>query len=93
MMHPLKTFFEKLYGQVPNDSSLRLYYWVTAVIFFIPAALSPVFLVAYYVQFGLGYVLTYGLLMLAAVWIFMPLFFRLIMKMNRFLFNEKDRKQ
>ncbi|CAM3833219.1 hypothetical protein [Alkalicoccus chagannorensis] len=87
----LEPLFSKLYGPVPADASLRLYYWVTAVIFFFPAAASPVFFVSYLVQSGPAFAFTYGLLMLFIVWILMPVIFRLIMKMNRFLFNEKDR--
>lgn len=85
-------FFSRLYGPIPENSSLRLYYWVTAGIFFIPVLLSPFFFVSYFIQGGPGYAFTYGLLMLAVVWIVMPVFFRLIMKMNRFLFNATEEK-
>lgn len=87
------SFFSKLYGPVPANASLRLYYWVTAGIFFIPLLLSPFFFVSYMVQGGPGYAFTYGLLMLVVVWIFMPIFFRLIMRMNRFLYKSADDKE
>lgn len=83
-------FFTKLYGPIPENSSLRLYYWVTAGIFFIPVLLSPFFLVSYFLQGGAAYGFSYGLLMIFVVWIVMPVLFRLIMKMNRFLFNATE---
>ncbi|PRO65417.1 hypothetical protein [Alkalicoccus urumqiensis] len=86
----IKRVFTVLYGEIPENSQLRLYYWVTAVVFFIPILLSPLFLISYFVQGGMLYGLVYGSLMLLVVWVGMPLFFRLIMKMNHFLFNEKD---
>lgn len=64
---------------------------MTAFIFFVPAVFSPVFFVIYWVEGGPAYALTYGLLMLLVVWAGLPLFFRLIMKMNYFLYNEKDK--
>ncbi|SDN74552.1 hypothetical protein [Alkalicoccus daliensis] len=84
------TFFTKLYGPVPENSSLRLYYWITAGIFFVPLFLSPFFFISYFLQGGPEYAFTYGLLMLAVVWIFMPIFFRLIMRMNRFLYKSTE---
>lgn len=89
MRHLLLSIFTKLYGPVPSESQ-SFYYWVTAVIFFIPIVLSPLFFFSYWIQSGPGYALTYGLLMLLAVCVGLPLFFRLIMKLTSILYNEKD---
>ncbi|WP_147804053.1 hypothetical protein [Alkalicoccus halolimnae] len=82
--------FQFLYGKIPVDQALQSIYWTTAVIFFMPAAVSPLFFIGYWQLNGAVYAFTYGLIMLFVVWVVLPLLLRALMKIFRLFYNSQD---